>query len=236
MGSLVVITLLGIGHVFDLRGRLQEEILRREPTLVCLELDRPRFEALRDRRARGRTPLLYRTLGKMQERLAEGFGVKAGDEMLAAAEAARFGRAGLALIDMDAGFAFRRLWREMGLRERLRFVGSILFSGLASTSSVEAELSKVREDPDRYIEALGREFPTVKRVLIDERNAFMARHLQEVAARHPRIVAVVGDGHVAGLAEILRASGAEVEAVRLRELSEVRGGPSMSFSVEVDGG
>ncbi len=51
------------------------------------------------------------------------------------------------------------------------------------------------------MEELGRALPELKRVLIDERDAYLARRIRDTAGR--RILAVVGAGHVEGMRRAL---------------------------------
>ena len=57
------ITLIGTGHVFDIGAKVREEIRRRSPQVVGIELDPPRFHALRSKtKDRKGLPLSYRIL------------------------------------------------------------------------------------------------------------------------------------------------------------------------------
>ncbi len=56
----------------------------------------------------------------------------------------------------------------------------------------------------------------MKRVVVDERNAHMASRIREMQARYGDVVAVLGDGHVEGLRELL--AGENVQALRLWDL------------------
>lgn len=218
--------LVGSGHVFDLAPGLHSLIGAERPEAVALELDADRFRGLLDRRAGAlpsaervrRAPRLYRYLARFQDSVADSFGVKAGDEMLAAADAARSVGASVALIDQNAEAAMRRALGEMTWGEKLRLVWSAVQGSLSRRrrAAVEEELQRYDADPERYLGELGRQFPTLKRVLVDERNAHMAQELRALAARHARLVAVVGDGHVPGLLRLL--SDLKPSVVRLPEL------------------
>jgi pheromone shutdown protein TraB len=95
----------------------------------------------------------------------------------------------------------------------------------------------MQQDYAGTFDALAKEYPTVKRVLIDERNAHMAQRLGELHAQgRERIVAVVGDGHVDGMRDLLAARGLAVECVRLRDLrAQPQPGSSAAWSVTVEG-
>src|SRR6266581_9347893 len=88
-GRVAMITLLGVGHVFDISRAIRAEILGRRPRVVALELDPARYHALmsREPRARGLSPLAL--LAQFQIRIARQYGVEVGDEMVAASRAAQ---------------------------------------------------------------------------------------------------------------------------------------------------
>lgn len=214
-----VVTLIGTGHVFDIGSRVREEIRRRSPQVVGIELDAPRFHALRNRnRDRRGLPLAYRILADFQTRIANEYGVEAGDEMLAASEEARALGVPLALIDADAQKTFAKLRREMGFLEKTRLLGTLVASLLIPGKSIDKQVDEMQDNYAAYFEQMADKFPTLKRVLLDERNEHMARALREMTTTQERVVAVMGDGHVDGVRAILDKAGVEVETVRLRDL------------------
>jgi len=211
-----MITLVGVGHVFAISENVKQLIRSRRPEVVCLELDPRRYSALMNRDESRAVPIQYRLLAIFQKRMADKFGTEVGDEMLAAVEAANEVGAKVALIDMDAASVFARLWKRMSFKEKLHLMGGALVGLIASKERVEKELDRYEESSDQYMELLGQGFPSIKEVLIDDRNRFMVGKLSEIAAQHGNIVAVVGDGHVPGIASGL--TGSDVETVRLKDI------------------
>jgi len=235
-----MITLVGVGHVFDLRRQLHEVIRARRPRVVGLELDRVRWSALQERERRGGAPVVYRLLSFFQERVADKYGGRVGEEMLAAAEAAREVGAEVALIDKDSGEVFQAMWGGMPFEERVKLVVSIVAGMFVSRRRVESELQKFAADSASYLEEVGQQFPHIKRVLLDDRNTHMAGRLRELHATRDRVVAVVGDGHIDGLRQAL--ADLPVEVIRLRQLrdgpipappEEPAVGASVTFSYDV---
>ncbi len=221
--TLGVVTIIGTGHVFDIGARVREEIRLRRPVVVGIELDPPRYHALRTKQTDvSKAPFFYRLLANFQKRIADSYGVEAGAEMLAAAEEAKSLGVPLALIDADAQRTFQRLLRELTLRERVRFAGSIVASAFLPAKSVEKQIDEMQDDYTSYFHELGKKFPTVKRVLLDDRNVHMARAIEEMEARGGPVVVVMGDGHVDGVRDILTQKGLVVETVRLKELRQPR--------------
>jgi pheromone shutdown protein TraB len=211
-----MITLIGVGHVFAISDNVKQVIRTRRPQVVCLELDPARYQSLLHRDEPRSVPIQYRLLSYLQTRMADKFDTQVGDEMLAAAEAAGEVGAKVALIDMDAGRVFRQLWKRMSLKEKANLFGGAFIGLFMSKARVEEEMDRYEGNEAQYIEAVGQGFPTIKKVLIDDRNEYMAGALRSLSAHHSSIVAVVGDGHVPGLIEQLKPL--EAETVRLKDL------------------
>ena len=235
-----LVTLIGTGHVFNIGARVREEIRLRGPQAIGIELDAPRFHALRSRnKDRKGLPLAYRILADFQTRIANEYGVEAGDEMLAASEEARALGVPLHLIDADAQQTFAKLRREMRFGEKVRLLGTLLASLVMPGKSVDKQVDEMQENYALYFEEMAHRFPTLKRVLLDERNEHMARALREMSKTQDRVVAVMGDGHVDGVRAILEGAGVEVEAVRLKDLRREAPPPvgtaSASVQFEVPG-
>jgi pheromone shutdown protein TraB len=235
------VALVGTGHVFDIGARVREEVRRRAPQVVAIELDPPRYHALRskDKGGRAKAPFVYRLLAGFQARLAEDYGVEAGAEMLAAADEAQALGVPLALIDADAQRTFQRLLREMRFGEKMRLLGSAVAGAFLPGKSIEKQVDEMQEDYSKYFEEMAKRFPTLKRILLDERNEHMARALSGMSRAQQRVVAVVGDGHVDGVRAILQRQGISVEAVRLKELRAkpvaAQGNASATLTMTIEG-
>lgn len=211
-----MITLLGVGHVFAIGPRIREEIVRRRPGVVCLELDRSRLHALQTQARRGGAPPLYSLLALLQQWVAQQYGTQVGQEMLAAYEAAQEVGVPVALIDVDSLRTWTRLRRSMSPLEVVRILLSLVGALFLRRPRIERELERYRGDAPAYMEAFGRQYPSVKRVLVDERNAHMASRIRELQEKYGDVVAVLGDGHVEGIQALLQEE--EVEVLRLWDL------------------
>src|SRR3989441_3469475 len=85
-------------------------------------------------------------LAQFQVRIANQYGVRVGDEMVAAARAAREVGSEVALIDQDSAVILRRVWREMAGRQRLRLLGSTIGGFFARRGRGEAGLQRFYQD------------------------------------------------------------------------------------------
>lgn len=243
------IVLVGTAHV-SLKSveEVRATIDAFKPDIVGVELDTGRYRALRDRGEWGRTPItdILRSgrayffmaqlfLASFQRRLAERFGVEPGAEMIEAVNLAHGRGLKLALLDRDIGVTLKRAWRLMTIAEKLRFAWEawqVLF-GLRrmadqaedegkEKADLEAELAKMMDEDvlTEMMEEIGRFAPSVKRVLIDERDEYLAKKIL-LSAKEGRMVAVVGAGHLKGVrASLERGLDALPSFKRLDEVPE----------------
>jgi pheromone shutdown protein TraB len=231
-----MITLIGVGHVFDISRNLENAIIQRNPSVVCVELDPARYHALTSKGSEREAPIVYRVLARFQERIAKKYGTQVGSEMLTAVETARKLNAKLAFIDMDANRIVANFWKTMTFKERVKFMLALFSSIFVRKKRIEKELKRFEENEDHYMEGFGREFPTAKRVLIDDRNVHMANAIKKINEEHENIVAVIGDGHVEGIRSLLGEK--DVEIIRLSQLRQGEPGKvdevSISYHVKYD--
>ena len=215
-----MITLLGVGHVFDIKRNVEELIVSRQPTLVCVELDKYRYYALISDQPREGAPLIYSMLAKFQENIADKYEVKVGEEMIAAVDSAKKIGASLAFIDMEADQAFQSIWKKMSFKERIKLLIGATSGLFVRKKRIEKELKQFEANSDEYMKAFGESFPTIKRELVDNRDRHMANKIREYSTKFSRIVAVIGDGHIMGINKIL--SDLNPEVIRLKDIRAMK--------------
>ncbi len=230
-----MIILVGVGHVFDIAEQVRQIIIQHTPAAIGLELDRNRFHVLLARDRGEELPRKGGALARFQERIAKDFGVEAGDEMLAGYKAAAEINAKLMLIDMDINIVLRRITKQMTRRERLKMFGSLFAMPFIRKKTVEREMERYSEEGETYLNEVGKAFPTVKRVLLDDRNVHMAKNLKKMEETYGTVLAVIGDGHVPGISRILAQH--EQKIIRLKDVRnwkpKVEDGTSISYSFNV---
>lgn len=212
-GNLKVI---GTSHISRQSIKEVKEALDSKPDIVAIELDINRLNALKSASKAsirlkdifriGLTGIIFALLGSWaQKKLGNIVGVAPGTEMITAVNLARKNNIETALIDQDLRITLARLSKAVTWREKLRFpydiIKTILFrkSEMRRLGIDELDLSKVPEKRviQLLINELRKNYPNVYRVLVLERNAFMAGRLSHIMRINPqkRIVAVVGAGH-----------------------------------------
>lgn len=227
-----MITIVGTGHVFDLSSKISQIIEEKIPNLICVELDEKRYLAMisKDRESRD-LPLMYKILSRFQQRVADWYGTKAGEEMLIAIKIAGVKGIDVKFIDMDAEMVFERFWKSMGFGEKIKMIFSGIIGLISGRKIMEREIDRFKDRVDEIIEEVGKKFPSMKRILIDERDEYMARKLEELSKDYRSIMAFVGDGHVPGIERYLRSRNLEVEVIRLKDLQS---NATISFTTQVD--
>ncbi len=239
-----MITLIGTGHVFDLSKQITDIFDQKQPDILCIELDNQRYQGLmlkktnpeKYQEASKNQPIIYKLLARFQDGMANEYGVQAGQEMITTIEYAQSHQIPLSFIDMNAQVMFSKMLKKMSINEKIK----IMFSGIGgffiSKKRVEKELDNIQENFDVYLNEIGKKFPTIKRVLIDERNTFMAQQLISASEKYEKIIAVVGDGHIPGLIELLKKKEIIYETVRLSQIKdkkvEIDDTSTASFSIE----
>src|SRR5262245_32001674 len=89
------LTLIGSGHVFQVKDTIRDAVVALRPDIVFVELDAGRLQVLLDRKARGGAPAppppsagyVQKRLQRFQEQVAGLYGADVGEEMLAAVQA-----------------------------------------------------------------------------------------------------------------------------------------------------
>ncbi len=184
-----------------------------EPDAICVELCQARYEALTRPDAwqktdvfkvikEGKAALLLSQLimSAFYKRMGDRLGVRPGADMLEGVKLAHERDVDLVLADRDVQVTMKRTWRHLGVWNKLKLLFLLVTSAL-----VEPDIDKETVDdlkrPDRLGDVLmefAEAFPAVKQCIIDERDIYLAQRIRE--AEGQKVVAVVGAGHVPGIA------------------------------------
>jgi pheromone shutdown protein TraB len=129
-------------------------------------------------------------------------GTRPGDEMRVAVAIAKERGIKIAVIDRPIEITLKRLMK-LTWKEKLRFVKELF----TLRRKLPFDLKKVPATKviETLLDEVKRKFPTAYRVLITERNEYMATKLKGILDVHPdkKIVAIVGAGHVKGIKKLL---------------------------------
>ena len=161
-------------------------------------------------------------LAAYQRRLAEQLGIEPGAELKAAATEAVARGLHLQLIDRDVGITFRRILQGLSWWDRAKLIGGVAGGLFADDDVSEEDIERLKEG-DMLESSFGefaRDTPSLYATLIDERDQYMAARLRERGDGARHVLAVVGAGHLKGMAGYLSQE-TRAPAELTRELSHV---------------
>ncbi len=220
------LTIIGTSHI------AQQSVLQVEKTLqtkeyhiVALELDRQRFMGiqeqerkgikLRDIKKVGFKGYLFSLIGAYAEKkLGESVGTKPGAEMLKAIEIAREKKIQIALIDQDVQVTLQKISKAINRKVKWQFFKDILRGIFFRKKEMKRlgitnfDLRTVPESVviEKMIQDVQTRYPSLYKVLIEERNEIMAKKLHHLIEAYPekQIVAIVGAGHEKEIIRIIK--------------------------------
>jgi len=108
----------------------------------------------------------------------------------------------------------------MSLSEKTRFFLSGIGSIFVPKKNIDKEVKNITNNVESYLSIIGKKFPTIKKVLIDDRNTYMANNLLKLHQNYDNIIAILGDGHIKGIENLLLKNNITPKIIRLKELQE----------------
>jgi pheromone shutdown-related protein TraB len=207
------ITVVGTAHVSKASVEEVRSTIREiRPEAVAVELCQARYDIMKNPHAwqnmdifkvvkEKKTSFLMANLvmASFQRRMGEKLGVKPGDEMRAAIEEAEAGDLEVVLVDRNVQITLARAWRGLGFWEKMKLLYGALLSIFEVEELGEKDIERLKEKDalTTAVEEMARYAPTIKEVLIDERDAYMARKLADISSS--KVVGVIGAGHMKGI-------------------------------------
>lgn len=205
--------LIGTAHVSKLSAEQVKEVIERErPDSVCIELDAQRYQSVTENSKWKETDifkvikekkasflLMNLAISSFQNRLADQFGIKPGQEMIQGIESAKEIDANLVLADRNIQITFSRIWGNIGLMGKAQLLTSVFYSIFSKETISEEDLEKMKSQDtlNAVMNDFTQAFPKLKTPLIDERDQYLAQKIKEAPGN--KIVAVLGAAHVPGI-------------------------------------
>ena len=211
--------IVGTAHVSEKSIKEVRETIRKEkPEIVAVELDEGRFrgliegeetslrEVLRARDGKIRLLLLQWLLSHIQKKIGKSVGIMPGEEMLTAVEEAKKIGASVVLIDRDIRITLQLLKDKMTFREKIKIFFSLLRSLFIRKGEL-IELDRITDEDilDDLVNEFKKLSPNAAKILIDERDIYMAKNLLALSqSEDKKIVAVIGVGHEKGVKRYIK--------------------------------
>lgn len=217
--------IVGTSHIS--RQSIQEikkAVAELTPDIIAVELDAGRAQALLQEQKTslslaeiwriGVRGYLFAKFGQiLQQKLGKMVGVSPGEEMKTALKLAAERKIQVALIDQPLPVTLRKFSKALTWREKGRFVWDMLKGmffprrQLREFGMEEFDLRNVPapETIERLMLQLKKRYPSLYRVLVEERNRYMVHRLVQLQRTHPgkKMLVIVGAGHKRGMEEML---------------------------------
>jgi pheromone shutdown-related protein TraB len=223
------ITLIGTAHVSRESADLVAKVIEDErPDTVCIELCHSRYESITQKNRWQNTDIIKVIrekkaflllsnlfLTSFQKRIGKKLGIKPGEEILRALETANAVGASIHLADRDIRTTLSRTWRLMSLWTKIKLLTQF-FTSMGEVDSIkEEDIEKMKNKDvlEALLSEIGETLPEIRRILIDERDQYLAYKIKTAPGK--RVVAVVGAGHVPGIQKYW------TESVDLKALEEI---------------
>ena len=229
------IVLIGTAHVSKESVNEVSSIIREEaPDRVCVEIDAGRYNSMKAgnkwehldifkilKKGQGFLMLANLAMSSFQKKIGEGLDVKPGEEMKAAIDTARELDIPFSFSDRDIQVTLKRAWAKSGFWGKNKMLASLIGSVFSreKISGDDIEKMKERSALDDMMSELSDYLPSVKEVLIDERDRYLATNI--FTATGKKVVAVVGAGHVPGMIKWFEKFSSGSESFDLRDIIEI---------------
>ncbi len=231
------IILIGTAHVSKESADLVNQVIEAEkPETVCVELCSTRLAAIRDndkwrnmdivkiiKEKKSLLLLVNLLLASFQKKIADKFNIRPGQEMINAVAAAENIQADIIPADREIQTTLSRVWRSMGFWEKIKLMGQLVFSLGSSKDITEEDIEQMKQEDilQTLLADVKKSHPIMEKILIDERDQFLAEKIRHAPGR--KIVAVVGAGHVPGIKKYMAAE----KKIDIQALSSIPPGGRM---------
>ncbi|MGD1823275.1 MAG: TraB/GumN family protein [Pleomorphochaeta sp.] len=211
--------LIGTAHISqDSVNEVQENIDSYQPDRICIELDKTRYSNKQDKQTwsdktltkvlkegKGFLLLANMALASFQKRMGNSTGIKPGEEILSAAKLAEEKDIPFSFCDREIQTTFKRAWGKSNFWNKMKLLATLISAAFSKEEISEEELAELKKADvlDTMLQEMAKELPTVKEVLIDERDQFLAKSMYKAEGK--KKLGVIGAGHTNGILKQLEA-------------------------------
>lgn len=132
--------------------------------------------------------------------------IRPGDEMRKALEIGKKSKTPVIPVDREIQTTLKRSWGNVGFFSKMYLFSALLTSMLIREDVSEEKIEELKSDDilNDLFSQIPKKYESIKNVIIDERDIYLAEKIRRVAESNPKskaIVAVVGAGHLAGISK-----------------------------------
>lgn len=183
-----------------------------KPDSICIELDEERYDKLKNPEKWRETDLVQVIknkqvgfllvsviLSSFQKRIASNMNSSSGAEMMLGIKLAQENNLYLVMADRPIKTTFSRIWNKLQAKEKFKLLTGIINSLFEDEDISEEDIAKLKEADvlEAALMDIGKEFPTVKEVLVDERDQYLSQKIKNAPGK--KIMAIIGAAHGKGI-------------------------------------
>ena len=207
------IILVGTAHISQNSVEEVSSLIDSEgPDRVCVELDDGRMKSKTQKKSwentdirtifkegKGFLLLANTALASFQRRMGLQTGTKPGEEIIGAAQKAKEMEIPVSLCDREIQTTFRRAWGKSSLWNKCKLLAALISAAFSNEEISTEELEELKKQDvlQSMMDDMAKELPSVKEVLIDERDRYLGRSIFEAPGK--KKIAVIGAGHTKGV-------------------------------------
>lgn len=211
------IILVGTAHVSkESVDEVSAYIDSEKPDHICLELDDGRFKNKEEKSSfsnmdikkvlkegKGFLLIVNMALASFQKRMGNQTDSAPGEEILGAARIAKEREIPYSLCDRDIQITFKRAWRLSNLWNKAKLIATIISAVFSNEKISNEDLEELKKSDimQNMMDEMAKELPSVKAVLIDERDRYLATSI--FLAPGEKKLAVIGAGHQNGIIQTM---------------------------------
>ncbi len=215
--------------VEDVRKCIEEV----NPDAICIELDKDRYDKLENpnnwrdqdiskiiKEKKVGFLLVNIILASFQRRMAKNMDTNSGGEMIEGIKQSEALNVPLILADRPIKLTFSRIWNNLGLFEKSKLLVSIISSIFDDEELSEEDLASLKQADalESALNEVGKEFPVVKKILVDERDQYLSSKIKNAPGK--KIVAIVGAAHAKGIINNLNS---DIDTTSLEVVNKKKG-------------
>lgn len=208
------VTILGTAHISKKSADAVSSYIKNEkPDTVCIELCQSRLDAMKDpdrwkkldifkvfKEKKMYLLLANLILSSFQKKLGKG-DVNPGDEMRAGINEGEASGAKVVPVDREVQTTLKRAWGKVGFFSKMYLISALMASLLVREDVDASKIEEMKSDDalkDLFSQLPAR-YNEIKKIIIDERDIYLAEKIRRAAADSKKLFAVVGAGHLEGI-------------------------------------
>jgi len=207
------IILVGTAHISqDSIEEVKKVIEEAKPDHVCVEIDASRYKTMSEgqnwenmkidkvlKEKKGFLLLANLVLTSFQRKMGKNLGTTPGEDMKAAIEVSKEAGIPYSFSDREIQVTLRRAWSKSSFWNKNKMLAAMISSIFSKEELTKEEIEKLKEKSalQDMMEEMAKYLPSVKKVLIDERDQYLATNI--FTAPGKKIIAVIGAGHANGI-------------------------------------